>query len=88
MERCIDSILMQTNLTWNLILVDDESMDGNGNLCDSYAKKKYSNITSIHKLNGGKSLVRNAGIDNSDNVVHYGCRFRRLGTVGFTRKVI
>lgn len=68
LERCIDSILMQTNLTWNLILVDDESMDGNGNLCDSYAKK-YSNITSIHKPNGGKSSVCNAGIDNSDDWV-------------------
>ena len=30
--------------------------------------KKYSNITSIHKPNGGKSSVCNAGIDNSDNV--------------------
>ena len=66
LKRCVDSILMQTNPTWNLILVDDGSIDNSGNLCDFYAEK-YSNITSIHKPNGGVSSARNVGIDNSDN---------------------
>lgn len=66
LKRCVDSILMQTNPTWNLILVDDGSIDNSGNLCDFYAEK-YSNITSIHKPNGGVSSARNAGIDKSNN---------------------
>lgn len=38
LKRCVDSILMQTNPTWNLILVDDGSIDNSGNLCDFYAE--------------------------------------------------
>lgn len=66
LKRCVDSILMQTNPNWNMILIDDGSMDNSGNLCDFYAEK-YSNITAIHKPNGGVSSARNAGIDNSSN---------------------
>ena len=50
LKRCVDSILMQTNPTWNLILVDDGSIDNSGNLCDFYAEK-YSNFNVL--LTGG-----------------------------------
>ena len=66
LKRCVNSVLMQTNPNWNMILVDDGSIDNSGNLCDFYAEK-YSNITSIHKPNGGVSSARNAGIDKSNN---------------------
>ena len=66
LKRCVNSVLMQTNPNWNMILVDDGSIDNSGNLCDFYAEK-YGNITSIHKPNGGVSSARNAGIDKSNN---------------------
>ena len=70
LKRCVNSVLMQTNPNWNMILVDDGSIDNSGNLCDFYAEK-YGNITSIHKPNGGVSSARNAGIDKSNNCLLY-----------------
>ncbi|MFQ9122510.1 MAG: glycosyltransferase [Haemophilus parainfluenzae] len=45
----------------NLILVDDGSPDNSIDICTKYAKQ-YSNIVFIHKINGGLSDARNAGI--------------------------
>ena len=64
-NKCIDSILDQTYKNLEIILVDDGSEDNSGIICDEY-KKKNSNITVIHKVNGGLSDARNAGI----NIAH------------------
>lgn len=37
-SRCIDSILAQTFTEWVLLLVDDDSLDRNGEICDEYAR--------------------------------------------------
>lgn len=66
LKRCVDSILMQTNPNWNMILVDDGSIDNSGKICDYYAQE-YNGIIAIHKPNGGVSSARNVGIDNSSN---------------------
>lgn len=70
LNRCIDSILAQTFIDFDLILVDDGSPDNCGKICDEYAEKD-SRIRVIHKQNGGLSDARNAGIDwvfeNSDS---------------------
>ena len=58
---CMNSILAQTNTHFKIILVDDGSTDATAQLCDNYAKK-HSNISVIHKKNGGASSARNAGI--------------------------
>lgn len=51
-----------TNVDYEVILVDDGSTDGSAALCDNYAKKN-SRITVLHKPNGGLSSARNAGIE-------------------------
>jgi glycosyltransferase EpsJ len=62
LEFCIDSVINQTYKDWNLILVDDGSVDNSSSICDEYAVK-YDNISVIHKKNGGVSSARNAGIN-------------------------
>ncbi len=62
--RCVDSIIGQTYKNIEIILVDDESPDNCGQICDDYAKKD-SRIRVIHKSNGGLSDARNRGIAES-----------------------
>lgn len=62
LERCIESILLQTYTNIEIILVDDGSPDNCGKICDDY-KIKDKRIKVIHKNNGGLSTARNAGID-------------------------
>ena len=37
LHRCIDSILVQTCMDWELLLIDDGSKDSSGVICDEYA---------------------------------------------------
>lgn len=60
--QCVDSILNQTYINLEVILVDDGSPDKCGELCDQYAAKD-SRIKVIHKQNGGVSSARNAALD-------------------------
>lgn len=62
--QCIDSILMQSFLDFELILVDDGSTDTSGLICDEYARKD-SRIRVFHKNNGGVSSARNIGLINA-----------------------
>lgn len=61
LHRCISSIIEQTYTEWELILVDDGSIDTSGEICDYYANN-YSKITAIHTENGGVSSARNIGL--------------------------
>lgn len=65
LEQCIQSILDQTFTDFELILVDDGSTDGSGEICDIY-KNKNPKVKVIHKDNEGVSIARNIGIDNAD----------------------
>ena len=62
LRKCVDSILAQTYQNLEVILVDDGSPDGCPAICDEYAKKD-KRVKVIHKLNGGLSDARNAGLD-------------------------
>jgi len=61
LPKCVESILNQTFNDFELILVDDGSPDGSGQLCDEYAKKD-SRIKVVHKENGGLISARKAGV--------------------------
>lgn len=60
LEKCVKSLLNQTLENIEIILVDDGSPDGAGELCDTYLFDKRIKV--IHKKNGGLSSARNAGI--------------------------
>ena len=61
-RECIDSILAQTYPDFELILVDDGSPDSCGRICDDYAKRD-NRIKVVHKVNGGLTSARNAGLE-------------------------
>lgn len=61
LERCVNSILVQTYTDFEIILVDDGSPDGAGELCDQLAKQ-HPQIRVIHQKNAGLSAARNAAL--------------------------
>lgn len=65
LPQCIESILSQSFLNFELILVDDGSPDNCPQICDDYAQKD-SRIKVVHKKNGGLLSARKAGLDNAE----------------------
>ena len=61
LERCVNSILIQTYENFEIILVDDGSKDQSVEICDKFAQED-NRIKVIHKENGGLSSARNAGM--------------------------
>lgn len=62
LDKCIESILVQTYSHLEIILIDDGSTDESGRICDYYGGID-NRIIVIHKENGGLSSARNAGLD-------------------------
>ena len=62
LSKCIDSILKQSFKNFELLLVDDESTDSSGSICDFYLKKD-NRVVVIHQKNSGVSCARNKGLD-------------------------
>lgn len=59
---CVESIVHQSYMKLEIILVDDGSPDQCPLICDAWAIKD-DRIKVIHKVNGGLSDARNTGID-------------------------
>ena len=59
LDACVAGILSQTNTDFELILVDDGSTDGSGQLCDSYTDRR---VRVLHGMNAGAAAARNRGI--------------------------
>ena len=64
LPRCIDSILSQSLTDFELLLIDDGSIDGGGAICDAYAEKD-NRVRVFHKENGGVSSARNLGLNEA-----------------------
>lgn len=61
LERAVDSLLNQTLSEIEIILIDDGSTDGSGDICDKYAEKDKRVIV-LHQKNSGVSAARNNGL--------------------------
>lgn len=61
LDRCINSIINQTYRNLEIVLVDDGATDNSGVMCDEW-KTIDNRIKVLHKVNGGLSDARNAGI--------------------------
>lgn len=64
LPRCVHSIMAQTYRNLEILLVDDGSTDGTGELCDSLGAED-DRIRVFHKENGGSSSARNLGISQA-----------------------
>lgn len=62
LKECIDSVLNQTMMNYEIILVNDGSTDGSKEISEQYSDK-FSNIRLINQENKGLSAARNRGLD-------------------------
>ena len=62
LKRCLDSLIIQTYPMIEIILIDDGSSDGSGQICDDYCKSD-NRIRVLHNSNGGVTKARKSGVD-------------------------
>lgn len=64
LKRSLDALVNQTipKDEFEIVLVDDGSTDGSGDICDEYSKKYPEFVRVFHKCNGGQASARNFGI--------------------------
>ena len=63
-SQCIESVLLQTLSDFELIIIDDGSIDSSGKICDRYAQSD-NRISVIHQNNNGVSYSRKIGIEKA-----------------------
>ena len=64
LSNCIESVISQTYESFELLLINDGSIDDTGKICDAYAKKE-TRLRVFHIENGGASAARNLGIEQA-----------------------
>ena len=82
LSRCVDSVLKQTYIDFQVILVDDGSPDNCAQICEDY-KTRDNRVFVIHRENGGLSAARNSGIEwviknKSTNWITFIIKFRNV----------
>lgn len=79
LDQCLESIVGQSYRHLEILVVDDGSTDGSGEMCDRWVERD-ERIRVIHQPNGGLSAARNTALDvmtgdmvimvDSDDVLH------------------
>lgn len=79
LRETLESVIGQSYHNLEILIVDDGSQDGSGEICDQYAATD-SRIRVFHQRNAGVSAARNVGLDaitgqavmflDSDDVYH------------------
>ena len=64
LPRCVSSIFNQRFANYELLLIDDGSTDGSGEICDGFASRD-SRVRVFHKPNGGAASARNYGLERA-----------------------
>ena len=70
LRQCVDSVLAQSYMNYEILLVDDGSTDNSGTICDEYVSKD-KRIKVIHQKNAGLSEARNRGFDSANGEYVY-----------------
>lgn len=65
LDRCLNSLLGQTNKNFDVILVEDCSTDATKKIIGDYVKKNKNFRAIYNKKNGGLGNARNVGIENT-----------------------
>ena len=63
LAQCLDSLLAQTERGFRVVLVNDGSTDGSGQIARGYAEKYPELFTYYEQENKGLGAARNAGLD-------------------------
>lgn len=63
--ECVDSIMRQTGISKQIIIVNDGSTDETGVVCDNIAIK-YPEVKVVNKQNEGVSVARNIGMEHAN----------------------
>lgn len=63
-EGCIQSILNQSFALFEIIIVDDGSLDSTSELCDELSKRDCR-VIAFHKVNGGATSARRFGVEKA-----------------------
>ena len=67
LDEAVESIVRQSFPfeRVQIVLVDDGSTDGSGDICDRWHQRYPDNILAVHKKNGGQSDARNTGLQEA-----------------------
>lgn len=71
LKRCLDSILKQSYCNYEVIIVDDGSIDNSGKICDSYSFKD-KRFRVVHTENAGVASARQLGVSlaTGEYIIH------------------
>lgn len=65
LNHTMKALLTQKDISYEIILIDDGSIDNSARLCDELCSQ-YSVVKAVHIKNGGPGRARNIGIDKAE----------------------